>query len=52
MPDSHSTENRDLAETFDGLVVPEATPSPRTIRFATPPLHTGPSRVYDSDTRR
>jgi Scaffold protein Nfu/NifU N terminal len=40
----------DLAETFDGVVVPEATPSPRTIRFATPPLHTGPSRVYDSRT--
>jgi Scaffold protein Nfu/NifU N terminal len=50
MPDSHSTENRDLAETFDEVVVPEATPSPRTIRFATPPLHTGPSRVYDSGT--
>ena len=50
MPDSHSTENSDLAQTFDGLVVPEATPSPRTIRFATPPRHTGPSRVYDSDT--
>lgn len=48
MPDSNSTENRDLAETFDGVVVPEATPSPRTIRFATPPLHTGPSRVYAS----
>jgi hypothetical protein len=31
-------------------VVPAATPSPRTIRFATPPLHTGPSRVYDSAT--
>jgi hypothetical protein len=50
MPDSNSSENRDLAETFDGVVVPEATPSPRTIRFATPPLHTGPSRVYDSGT--
>jgi Scaffold protein Nfu/NifU N terminal/HEAT repeats len=48
MPDSNSTENRDLAETFDGVVVPESTPSPRTIRFATPPLHTGPSRVYPS----
>jgi hypothetical protein len=46
--DDRATERRDLAETFDGVVVPEATPSPRTIRFATPPLHAGPSRVYDS----
>ena len=38
----------DLAATFDGAVVPEATPSPRTIRFATPPLHSGPARPYDS----
>ncbi|MGQ0805678.1 MAG: NifU N-terminal domain-containing protein [Actinomycetota bacterium] len=38
----------DLAPTFEGAVVPEATPSPRTIRFATPPLHTGASRTYDS----
>lgn len=43
-----ATDNQDLGETFDGVVVPEATPSPRTIRFATPPLHAGPSRVYDS----
>lgn len=43
-----ATDNRDLAQTFDGVVVPEATPSPRTIRFATPPLHAGPSRTYDS----
>jgi hypothetical protein len=50
MTDDNATENRDLAETFDGVVVPEATPSPRTIRFATPPLHTGPSRVYGSAT--
>ena len=28
--------------------MPEATPSPRTIRFATPPLHAGPSRAYAS----
>jgi hypothetical protein len=48
MPDNRAIENRDLAETFDGAVVPEATPSPRTIRFATPPLHTGPSRAYAS----
>lgn len=38
----------DLGETFDGAVVPEATPSPRTIRFATPPLHEGVARNYDS----
>jgi hypothetical protein len=41
-------DDSDLAETFGGAVVPEATPSPRTIRFATPPLHAGPSRAYDS----
>jgi hypothetical protein len=40
--------DQDLAETFEGAVVPEATPSPRTIRFATPPLHAGPGRAYDS----
>jgi hypothetical protein len=38
----------DLGATFDGAVVPEATPSPRTIRFATPPLHDGVARNYDS----
>jgi scaffold Nfu/NifU family protein/HEAT repeat protein len=38
----------DLGETFDGDVVPEATPSPRTIRFATPPLHDGVAHNYDS----
>jgi hypothetical protein len=38
----------DLGATFDGVVVPEATPSPRTIRFATPPLHSGSARTYDS----
>jgi hypothetical protein len=38
----------DLGATFDAAVVPEATPSPRTIRFATPPLHDGPSRIYGS----
>jgi Scaffold protein Nfu/NifU N terminal/HEAT repeats len=38
----------DLGTTFDGAVVPEATPSPRTIRFATPELHAGPGRTYDS----
>jgi hypothetical protein len=38
----------DLGATFDGAVVPEATPSPRTIRFSTPVLHGGPSRAYAS----
>jgi hypothetical protein len=38
----------DIEQLFAGVVIPEATPSPRTIRFGTPPLHNGPSRVYDS----
>jgi Scaffold protein Nfu/NifU N terminal len=42
------TEDDDFAATFEGAVVPEATPSPRTIRFATSPLHSGPARPYDS----
>ena len=37
-----------LAATFEGSVVPEATPNPRTIRFRTGPIHDGPSRWYDS----
>ncbi|HMG26150.1 MAG TPA: NifU N-terminal domain-containing protein [Acidimicrobiia bacterium] len=37
-----------LGQTFDGAVVPEATPSPRTIRFATPPLHAGTAPNYES----
>src|SRR5438105_239520 len=37
----------DLGALFDGVVVPEATPSPRTIRFATPPLGDGPGRAFD-----
>lgn len=41
-------ELEDLASTFDGAVVPEATPSPRTIRFATPELSPGPAHAYDS----
>jgi hypothetical protein len=41
-------EETDLEASFDGPVVPEATPSPRTIRFATGALHGGPSRSYDS----
>ena len=42
-------DESDLGELFDGAVVPEATPSPRTIRFATPPLGDGPSRVFDAN---
>ena len=37
-----------LEDTFDGLVVPEATPNPRTVRFMTPTIHDGPSRWYTS----
>ncbi|MEA2825630.1 MAG: hypothetical protein QOG43_69 [Actinomycetota bacterium] len=37
-----------LAGTFDGPVVPEATPNPRSIRFQVGPIHQGPSRWYDS----
>ena len=39
----------DLGALFGGVVVPEATPSPRTIRFATPPLGDGPSRAFTRD---
>ncbi len=38
-----------LGATFDGPVVPEATPNPRTIRFGFGhPVHHGPSRWYES----
>jgi hypothetical protein len=37
-----------LDETFEGAIVPEATPNPRTIRFVTGPIHSGPSRWYES----
>ena len=37
-----------LAATFDGPVVPEATPNPRTIRFQVGPIHDGPSRWFES----
>jgi hypothetical protein len=37
-----------LEEMFEGAVVPEATPNPRTIRFITGDLHRGPSRWYES----
>ena len=40
-----------LAASFDGPVVPEATPNPRTIRFRTGPIHDGPSRWYESSTK-
>jgi hypothetical protein len=40
----------ELGELFDSVVVPEATPSPRTIRFATRPIHAGPGRAYRSAT--
>jgi hypothetical protein len=42
------TTSDELGEMFDGVVVPEATPSPRAVRFSTPPLHTGPSRAYET----
>ena len=38
----------ELGAMFDGVVVPEATPSPRAVRFTTPPLHIGPSRAYET----
>ena len=38
----------ELGAMFDGVVVPEATPSPRAVRFTTPPLHTGASRAYET----
>ena len=37
-----------LDENFEGAIVPEATPNPRTIRFVTGPIHSGPSRWYES----
>jgi hypothetical protein len=47
-PADDDATDMELGELFDGVVVPEATPSPRTIRFATPPIHAGPSRAYSS----
>src|SRR5438270_71809 len=49
-PTTRSEDPPELAATFDGPVVPEATPNPRTIRFVTPPIHDGPSRWYPSAT--
>ncbi|HEV3364690.1 MAG TPA: HEAT repeat domain-containing protein [Acidimicrobiia bacterium] len=37
-----------LAASFDGPVVPEATPNPRTIRFQVGPVNDGPSRWYET----
>jgi hypothetical protein len=45
--DRFAAENG-FGATFDGVVTPEATPSPGTIRFATPPLHGGAAKNYDS----
>lgn len=36
----------DLAATFEGPVVPEATPNPRTLVFRTGPIHDGESQEY------
>jgi len=51
-PDAHTGSSNDdaagLAAMFDGPVVPEATPNPRTLRFVTPPIQDGPSRWYAS----
>jgi hypothetical protein len=44
------SDRPDLGELFGGVVVPEATPSPRTIRFATPPSGDGPSRSFEPAT--
>jgi len=49
-PTTRSEDPPELAATFDGPVVPEATPNPRTIRFVTRPIHDGPSRWYPSAT--
>ncbi|MCA1690775.1 MAG: NifU N-terminal domain-containing protein, partial [Actinobacteria bacterium] len=40
-----------LAASFDGPVVPEATPNPRTIRFHVGPQNEGPSRWYESPAK-
>ena len=47
-PIEHQDRTELLDETFGSPVVPEATPNPRTIRFVTGPIHTGPSRWYAS----
>ena len=45
---SRTETSSGLEGTFDGPVVPEATPNPRSIMFRTPPLHGGDSREYAS----
>jgi hypothetical protein len=47
-PADDDAAGMELGQLFDGVVVPEATPSPRTVRFATPPIHHGPGRAYSS----
>ena len=48
-----ATPDDPLAATFDGPVVPEATPNPRTIRFGFGhPVNDGPSRWYPSPPHR
>ena len=49
-PNRADTTDGELGQLFEGVVVPEATPSPRTIRFATPPIHAGPGRAYAAAT--
>ena len=49
-PNREDTTDGELGQLFEGVVVPEATPSPRTIRFATPPIHAGPGRAYAAAT--
>jgi hypothetical protein len=49
-PDPAPASAHALAGTFDGPVVPEATPNPRTIRFQVGAIHSGPSRWYESAT--
>ena len=47
-PTARVQDAQALDGTFDGFVVPEATPNPGTVRFMTPTIHDGPSRWYTS----
>ena len=47
-PGSGPAGPRALEVTFDGPIVPEATPNPRTLAFRTGPIHEGESRSYAS----
>ena len=50
LPPPSSATDEPLGSTFDGPVVPEATPNPRTIRFGFGhPVNGGPSRWYESE---